>query len=283
MRTFQTLPLANGGHSALRGVEGGGQDDPVVVLLPAMGIPAGYYGPFLTALAEHGVAAVTADFPGQGESRPLAGRAVDYGYGHLAREFVPQMLEAVGENFPGRPIVLAGHSLGGHVALAHLALESVADVRGLVIIGSGAPYWRSYARPLRILAQTQAIALVARVRGHWPGHRLGFGGRQPRALMLEWAAFARTGHLVPRGTKAAMTAGLAALRLPVLIVDLDNDHLAPPRAVDALIGMIPGASVERWTALRVPGSTARPMDHYTWARDPEGVADRVADWVRARA
>ena len=53
---------------------------PVVVLLPALGVAAGYYGPFAAALPAEGVALLLADFPGQGVSRPFASRRNNFGY-----------------------------------------------------------------------------------------------------------------------------------------------------------------------------------------------------------
>ena len=59
---------------------------PVALVLPAMGVPAGYYGPFVDELASEGVNAAVADYPGQGESRPLTSRAHDHGYTEIAGE-----------------------------------------------------------------------------------------------------------------------------------------------------------------------------------------------------
>lgn len=249
---------------------------PLVLVLPAMGVPAGYYGPFVDELAREGVTAAVADYPGQGESRPLAGRGRDHGYTELATAWLPAVVAELRREHPG-PVVALGHSLGGHVVAAHLAGDPVVDAAGL--IGSGTPYWRDQ-QGLKTLAQTQAVGLVSRALGYWPGTRLGFGGTQSKTLMLEWAAFGRTGRLAPGGRDIAP--GLAHRDLPLLVVDLDNDTLAPPSAVDGLVAMFAGAHVERFAFAKEPGDPGRPVDHYSFARSPEIIGERIATWALDR-
>lgn len=255
-------------------------DDPtaaLVLVLPAMGVPAGYYGPFVDELARAGVTAAVADYPGQGESRPLAGRGRDLGYTELAASWLPAVVAELRREHPG-PVVALGHSLGGHVVAAHLAGDDpVVDAAGL--IGSGTPYWR-HQQGVKTLVQTQTVGLISRVLGYWPGTRFGFGGTQPQTLMLEWAAFGRTGRLAPGGRDIAP--GLAHRDLPLLVVDLDNDTLAPPSAVDGLVVMFARADVERFTFTKDAGDPGRPVDHYSFARSPEIIGERVAAWVRDR-
>lgn len=276
MDQHSEITLPDGGTTALHVSRADGST-PFVLVLPAMGVPAGYYGPFVDELARHGVTAGVADYPGQGGARPLAGRGQDLGYTELAHEWLPAVVESVREGHDG-PVVALGHSLGGHVLAAHLAGEQPA-VDAVVLIGSGSTHWRSQ-QGLKTLAQTQLIGTLSRVLGYWPGTRLGFGGTQPMTLMREWAAFARTGRLAPRGQDVA--AGLQARRLPMLVVDLDNDTLAPPAAVDALVALFAGADVERFTFAKAAGDPGKPVNHYSFARSPEIIGERIARWVLER-
>ena len=189
MDQHSEITLPDGGTTALHVSRADGST-PFVLVLPAMGVPAGYYGPFVDELARHGVTAGVADYPGQGGARPLAGRGQDLGYTELAHEWLPAVVESVREGHDG-PVVALGHSLGGHVLAAHLAGEQPA-VDAVVLIGSGSTHWRSQ-QGLKTLAQTQLIGTLSRVLGYWPGTRLGFGGTQPMTLMREWAAFAAPG------------------------------------------------------------------------------------------
>lgn len=271
------ITLPGGGTTVLDVAGTDATSAPFVLVLPAMGVPAGYYGPFVDELARHGVAAGVADYAGQGDARPLAGRGHDLGYSDLAHEWLPTVVEQVRRGHDG-PVVALGHSLGGHVIAAHLAGDETA-IDAAVLIGSGTPHWRAQQGP-KTLVQTQLIGLVSRVAGHWPGTRFGFGGTQPVTLMREWAAFSRTGRLAPGGRDVAPV--LASRALPLLVVDLDNDTLAPPAAVDELVGFFADADVERFTFAKGPGDPGKPVDHYSFARSPEIIGERIARWVRDR-
>src|SRR5690606_25330474 len=55
----------------------------LALLWPAMGVPAGYYRPFATALGRAGVAVVVAHLRGTGASTPRPSRRSRYGYADL--------------------------------------------------------------------------------------------------------------------------------------------------------------------------------------------------------
>ena len=250
---------------------------PFVLVMPAMGVPAGYYGPFVDELARHGLAAGVADYTGQDESLPHVGRGRDLGYDDLAHGWLPAVVDAVRRQHDG-PVVALGHSLGGHVLAAHLAGPTPA-VDAAVLIGSGTPHWRAQ-QGVKTLAQTQLIAVISRLCGFWPGARLGFGGTQAVTLMREWAAFSRTGRLAPGGRDIASE--LAERTLPLLVVDLDNDTLAPPAAVDELVQLFAGADVERFTFTKAADAPGKAVNHYSFARSPEIIGERIAAWVTGR-
>ena len=155
MHTVVDLRLPDGHRTALVGALAG-SESPVAVLLPALGTPAGYYEPFLEALAERGVSAFSADFPGQGGSRPLASARNNYGYAVLAEVFVPHLLDVVADRHPGRPVTIIGHSLGGQVGLLAVALTRRVAA-SVVLIGAGAPYWKAYPNRVVTLAKTQFV------------------------------------------------------------------------------------------------------------------------------
>ncbi|GAA8852807.1 alpha/beta fold hydrolase [Helicobacter pylori] len=277
MDQHSQISLPGRGRTTLHAAGTDATSAPFVLVMPAMGVPAGYYGPFVDELARHGVAAGVADYTGQGDATPHVGRGRDLGYDDLAHGWLPAVVDRVREQHDG-PVVALGHSLGGHLLAAHLAGPTPA-VDAAVLIGSGTPHWRAQ-QGLKTLVQTQLVAVVSRLCGYWPGVRLGFGGTQARTLMREWAAFSRTGRLAPGGRD--ITAGLAGRSLPLLAVDLDNDTLAPPAAVDELVGLFASAEVERFTFAKAAGDPGKPVNHYSFARSPEIIGERIAAWVTGR-
>ncbi|MFC5945166.1 alpha/beta fold hydrolase [Micromonospora harpali] len=248
---------------------------PVVVIWPAMGVRARYYRPFAAHLRAAGLAVVVADLRGTGESTPAPSRACRYGYAELASD-VGAVLAALKPRLDGRPTILLGHSLGGQAALLHLALHGTGAVDGLALVAVGVPYWRNYPGPRRfgVLPYTQGIAATARLLGVWPGW--GFGGRQARGVIRDWAHTARAGRF-PALDGVDVEAALRTLDVPVLAVSVDDDQYTPHGTVDHLCGKLAAATVvrERLTAARA----GAPLDHFTWVRASGPVAARVAAWA----
>lgn len=274
------VPVAGGVRLAGRVSEPAGAPLAVVLLWPALGVTASYYDPFCAELAGQGIAVVAADLRGQGASLPRAGRASRDGYQDLAAVDWPAMVAAVRDRFPGLPLYLLGHSIGGQASVLYAAREPK-GVDGLVFVAAGAVDHRGFPglRGVRILLSTQLVALIGTVWGYFPGHRLGFGGRQPARRMRDWARMCRTGLLRPSGADVDYEALLPGVRLPVLAVSVAGDDLAPPTAVDRLCAKLPGARVER--RHHAPAGQ-RPPGHTRWARSGAEIAEQIRAWAAAR-
>ncbi|MFG3704653.1 alpha/beta fold hydrolase [Micromonospora sp. NPDC047670] len=247
-------------------------DAPLVLISPAMGVRARYYRPFAAELRAAGLAVAVADLRGTGESTPPPSRACRYGYAELAAD-VGAVLAALKTRRDGRKTLLLGHSLGGQAALLHLAVHGDHDVDGLALVAVGLPWWRTYPglRGYGVLPYTQGIAATARLLGVWPGW--GFGGRQARGVIRDWAHTARTGRF-PRLDGVDADAAVRRLRTPVLAISVDDDQYTPHETLDHLCAKLAAAPVvrERYTATQ---AGAR-MDHFTWVRAGAPLAARVA-------
>lgn len=270
---------------------------PVLVIWPALGVPARFYRPFAAVLRERGFGVVLADYRGQGENRPKVGRSDRYGYHEFASVDFPAVTAEVRKRCPGRPVVLLGHSLGGQIGVSY-AGRHPGDLAGVILVAAGSPYFRAYPvlLGLRVLLSIQFVHAVASLVGYWPGDRLRFGGRQSRTLLRDWARINRTGRFRFAGNSAyegsahsaytgsgksayggvgnaAYDADLAELKLPVLAVSVEGDVYAPRSAVDHLCGLLRSADITRWH------HDAR-LDHFRWVKDGGPIADRIADWSR---
>jgi predicted alpha/beta hydrolase len=242
---------------------------PLVAIWPAMGVPARYYRPFATALGVAGVAVVVADLRGTGSSTPQPSRRSGYGYAELADD-VGAVLAQLEPRRKGRRTVLMGHSLGGQACALYLAIDPGAEVDGLALVAVGLPWYRSYprARGRGVLRVTQGINAVAATLGVWPGW--GFGGRQARGVIRDWAYTARHG----RFPTAVAPQGLSPVRVPLLAVSVDGDQFTPAATLDHLCSLMPAAPMRR-----VHLSTAElgtPVDHFSWARTSTPIAALVA-------
>jgi predicted alpha/beta hydrolase len=244
---------------------------PAVVIFPAMGVPARFYRPFASELTGAGVAVTVVDLRGTGASTPPPSRKAQYGYAELVDD-VAAVRRALKPRLDGRRVVLLGHSLGGQACLLHLATAGEHDVAGLALVGVGLPYWRSYHGRRRhgVLALTQSIHLASTLLRVWPGW--GFGGRQSRGVIRDWAYTARTGRFPHLGNIHAETA-VRTVRTPVLAVSFENDQYTPHSTMDALLAKLPLAPV-----LREHYDSG--ADHFTWARTAGPTAARVAEFAR---
>ncbi|MGI5214010.1 alpha/beta hydrolase family protein [Plantactinospora sp. CA-290183] len=257
----------------------GTPEAPLVLLWPAMGVRAGYYQPFVAELRAAGLAVVVVDLRGTGASTPPASRVSRYGYPELVGD-VGAVLESLKDRIGDRTTLLLGHSLGGQAALLHLALGGQ-PVDGLVLVAAGMPHWRSYPGWRRHLVRPAAefIRGVAAVLGSWPGW--GFGGRQARGVMRDWAYTIRTGRF-PRLDGVDAEAAVRTVRTPVLAISVEHDQLTPEQTLDRLCAKLTAAAVrrERYTA----AEAGLRLDHFTWVRASAPIAARVASFAaRLRA
>lgn len=250
-----------------------------IVCLPALGVIATYYTTLGEALAGAGFNVVTADLRGLGTSTVRPRRGVDFGYATLVED-TGTLVRAVRQRWEA-PVIVLGHSLGGHVA-ALLAGTQPAAIDGLVLCACGTPYWRRF--PAGAGAGVYVLAQLTRVLGpvfgYFPGHRVGFAGREAAQLMREWSGLARTGRLAAAGLDAE--SAFSAGALPVLAISIEGDWMAPRSAVDHLAGKLTSAPVTR---LHLTGADmdARALDHFRWAKVPDDVVRVIAGWLRGPA
>jgi len=256
---------------------------PVLLCLPAMGVPARYYQPLLNALAQAcGGPAYAAELRGQGESHERAERGADFGYREIVEDDLPRWLDHLSRRHPQRRIVLVGHSLGGQLAV--VASASQADrLGGLVLMAAGTAHHRAWPTPHRLRARltVSAIATIARLLPWYPGRRLGFGGNQPRRLMRDWSFNAHSGRYRLEGSTRDTEAIEGALRrvtLPVLALNAADDPVAPPGARDELLALLPCARVTLGELVHAGAGNAWQR-HFSWVRDPDDAAAEVAHWL----
>ena len=239
-----------------------------VLLLPAMGVPAGYYDGFAGLLTDAGFAVAVADLRGTGASTPHADRRSRYGYAELVDD-VGALLAELDADAP----LLIGHSLGGHAAALHLALGGTGA--GLVLIASGTPYSRLYSGRAGAIVRGIAVTVSATsaMLGYWPGHRMGFGGRQARGLMRDWGYMVRTGRF-PTLSAVDVEARLADVKVPVLGISIADDTYTPAQTLDHFCAKFTGAPVTRHHYTRA--ESGAPMNHFRWTRASTALVPHIA-------
>lgn len=248
--------------------------------IPAMGMPARHYLPLAQALADRGIAVVLHEWRGIGSSDRRAGRQCDWGYRQLLQDDLPAGMAAVRRCWPQAPCWLGGHSLGGQLGLLYASLHPD-DFAGLVLVASGAPYWRRFRHGWLIAAAYALAPALAGLVGHLPGRRIGFGGNEARGVIADWARSGRSGRYSVSGMAQDFERGLAALHLPLLALRLQQDWLGPPASLDWLLGKL-GAGEQCVDVVTSADMHGAPADHFGWMKTPAPMASRIADWLAAR-
>jgi predicted alpha/beta hydrolase len=252
---------------------------PVVLIIPALGTPAGVYRRSAEALCAAGIHAAVLELRGVGESPVRASRRYDFGYADLVDAEVHGALQLLGQRFPGVAPLVCGHSLGGHLAFLHQARHPQHVLGGVLLMASGAPYHRAYpglsgwaTRSLGLFARTST-----RLLGYFPGHWLGFGGRQGATLMREWGEFVRTGQPQVHGWSEVplWRERLAELKLPVLALTMPGDSYAPESSTRHLVGLTAADLRHQRMSLQEVGA-----GHFAFLKNPQAVVDRAAAFAR---
>ncbi|MGN6153022.1 MAG: alpha/beta hydrolase family protein [Lysobacteraceae bacterium] len=255
---------------------------PVATLLwlPALGVAAKHYLPFAETLSARGVAVFVHEWRGHGSSDVRAGHDRDWGYRTLLEDDLPAALAAMRAASPDVPRIVGGHSLGSQLATCLLALRPDAAQR-LWLVAGGAPDWRSFPAPrgwLLPLAYRFAPWLADR-NGHLPGRTIGFGGREARGVIRDWARSGLSGRYAGTGMTVDLEAALAGVRVDVDAVRMADDWLVPSGSLEWLLGKLAPTAVHRHVldAARL-GTRA---DHFAWMRRPEAVADALVRGLQA--
>ena len=141
----------------------------VVALVHGFGEHAGRYRPFAAELERHGFAVVGLDLHGHGRTGGARGRCDSY---ERLREDVDMLLWEIRERFPGTPVILYGHSMGGGLVLDHVLTRGgfVRDGQKLSGVVASAPLLEVVDVPPR-----PALALLRLIRRFHPKFAL----RQP--------------------------------------------------------------------------------------------------------
>ncbi|WP_345781797.1 alpha/beta fold hydrolase [Dyella sp. GSA-30] len=249
----------------------------VLYWMPALGVAAKHYLPLADALAARGIAVAIHEWRGIGSSNRRAGRQTDWAYRQLLELDMPAGIATARSQWPDARYWIGGHSLGGQLATVYGALHPQA-FSGLALVASGAPYWRRFPRSWLIGLAYVAAPWLARLVGHLPGRRIGFGGNEARGVIDDWARTGRTGRYAARDMADDMEAKLAALHWPILTQRMHDDWLVPETSLDWLLGKMPLASRRSYVLASSELGHVR-ADHFSWMKAPGAIAGHIADWI----
>jgi len=213
-----------------------------VLMLPGIGVPQRAFRHLATWMAERGARCLTLDYRGIGESITQPETITTATLLTWARLDAVTALEYAQQQWD-EPVVLVSHSFGGQLVGLAAAFR---QVHATVFFGSQIPlgrYWDGMSRLKVELYWYLVLPLASSLFKLLPAW-LGFGARLPRGVAREWAKWGRSPEWF-LSCEPDATATFAAIKNPILAYAIEDDPLAPPRAVTALLKLLSCAQVTR--------------------------------------
>jgi predicted alpha/beta hydrolase len=225
-----TLLTDDGFPLAATRFKAAGERRGVMVVAPATGVHQRYYTHFAAHFAAMGWDVLTWDWRGVADSRHgLSSRDPRLTMRAWGTHDLTAAIAWAERRAAALPVVLVGHSFGGHaVGLA----PNAGRLDALILVASQhgwLGHWPWWQRALLLPWWWLVVPGLARLLGRLPSRAMGLGEDLPAGVALQWARWCRSPAFL------AEWRGHGALAVPILALSFDDDHIAPRRAVEALL------------------------------------------------
>lgn len=259
-----------------------------VLIASAMGVEQTYYADFAHWIAAQGYWAVTFDYRGIGRSRPATRRRSLRGFqadvSAWAQRDCTAMVDWMESRLDGRPLLWAGHSLGGQI----LGLvERPERIAALLTVAAGSGYWRDYVPRLRRFAPALWYAIVPTVLplfGYFPGRLLRMIGDVPRGVMQQWRRWCLDPDYLFGVEDPRTRSTYARLTQPILSLSFTDDEYLSERNIESLHAFYAGAAREMRRLAPADIGVDR-IGHFGFfrRRHSERLWPLALDWLAARS
>jgi predicted alpha/beta hydrolase len=153
-------------------------------------------------------------------------------------------LSFLAARFPGSPVRIIGHSLGGQWLAFH---QEIGRIDRVVTVASGPGFWLDHPWPMRLRAMTFWWLLgpaAAGLAGYLPGRPLGLGADLPAGVYWEWRRLClRRGFHRKDWGRAYPQPSLEAARFKLTLIPIADDMTIAPHMVRKLPAFYPCAQI----------------------------------------
>jgi len=205
-----------------------------VVVASAMGVLQSYYAPFAEYLASRGLATLTFDYRGIGESTLDPGCDVSlHAWGEI--DLVAAVASARARH-PGVPMHFVGHSVGGQI----FGLLSDAPFASALFVACQSGYFMNWPGPAKVAMAALwyvGIPWSVRATGRLPMKAFRQGEDVPAGVAREWSQWGRDPRYVLSyvdGLPDRSDRAFERFTAPLRSYAFRDDRLAPPATVRAL-------------------------------------------------
>jgi predicted alpha/beta hydrolase len=235
-------------------------------------------------LASRGWRTIAFDFRGHGESGPGASEGARWSYDDLVSFDLPAVVECARARSKKAKVVVVGHSLGGHVALAS---QGTGKLGADKIAMFGANVWLRELEPSRLrwlakIAIGRAIEEICARRGYFPARALRLGSDDEAAPYMH----ANTTRTVREGRwgsddGTSYLASLANVTIPVRSIASVGDRInCNPACAEQLLARVAGPrAFDRITKSDDGGPAPGHMEMVTTER-AKRAWERLESWMR---
>jgi predicted alpha/beta hydrolase len=237
--------------------------DTVVLINSATAVPRHFYRRFAEHVQRHGWTAVTYDYRGIGDSRPLSLRGFKATMRDWAFLDMTAMVEWVQRDLSPDRLFAIGHSFGGQTLGM---IENASSIDAMVGVSAQSGYWGAQGgdEPTRIrFMVTVAIPLLARIAGYLPWSWFGAGEDLPKGVALEWARWCRSPNYLLDDAELPLER-FRTFNAPVLAYSIDDDVWGTARSVDDMMRAYPNVTRRH---IRPSDFKLKKLQHMGFFRD----------------
>jgi len=248
-----------------------------LLLLPALGIRSQLYEPLAADLAQQGCSVCLLEQRGQGRSTLRPSYRVNISMSDYLDQDIPASLDWIQKRSGELPLLLGGHSLGGHLSTLYAGIEPL-RIKGIVHIACSFPYFRDFPtiRSWQIRFLSLLVSMARIFPGYFPGAVIGFAGRESSTLMNEWRHWALSGNF-DFDPSRPLAQGVKSYLGPVISIGLADDDFACEAGIKRALSLFNEHQVTR---LELGHEQQGPyLGHFKWARQPDGVVNALIEWM----
>ncbi len=251
----------------------------IILIVPAMGAPARLYNKLYHGIIRAGASVAIMNLRGDGrlDKKYLTGNN-NFGYTELLED-IDTVFELLTDKYPSKDIVIFGHSLGGQLGCLYNCHKHPRLKATIVVAGGNMGYqnWTGTDR-LKTYFVTQFFGILSLLLSWFPGKKIGFGGNQPKNVMIDWSKNARTGRYVLTNQIMDYENQSQEVRSLFLGIVIDTDFFAPYASTKSLLDKFPQSDTKVVTLKTKAFKTISP-DHFRWLKEPGPVIDTFVSWA----